>query len=86
MNLRIVSAAEVAAFCRDNGANGLVANAGSVLCFVPSQDPSSSCARASDAIVCCRAPTTCVLHVGMGALTADDMGAAHRYGCTWLSG
>ena len=72
-----IPAAEVAAFCRDNGANGLVANAGSVICH-RGRHPSSSCAKASDAITCCRAPTTCVLHVGMGALSLAEMAAAHN--------
>ena len=66
------SVKNVASFCKDNGANGLVAKAHSVQC-ADTWTMKQECTKKVDAHVCCRAPSNCKLDNGMGKVSFDSL-------------
>ena len=75
------SVKDAASFCKSNGANGLVANPGSVKCQATWSWKPVPCNKHDDAHTCCRAPTNCKLHNGMGDVSYN--GLASVYGADY---
>ena len=67
------SVKNVASFCKDNGANGLVSKAHSVQCADTWGTKRVPCTKKVDAHVCCRAPSNCKLDNGMGKVSFDSL-------------
>ena len=72
------SVKNVASFCKDNGANGLVAKAHSVQC-ADTWTMKQECTKKVDAHVCCRAPSNCKLDNGMGKVSFKSLQSLYTF-------